>query len=110
MLATTPLISFAPKPVTVRLCFGLVKSGPTGPCRSEIGALVEGLLALVSVAIVERAEERNWDWNWDWDSRSTGYLSMGAGRGEELGGIKVEIGRASQCRIRVFKFFFVERI
>lgn len=51
ILASTFWISFAPKPVTVRLCFGLVKSGPTGPFKSEIGALVEGLLARVSVAI-----------------------------------------------------------
>lgn len=52
MLFSTFLISPALKPVTVRLCFGLVKSGPTGPLSSEIGALVEGLLLLVSLAIV----------------------------------------------------------
>jgi hypothetical protein len=39
---STFLISPAPKPVKVRLCLGLEKPGPTGPCRSEMGALVEG--------------------------------------------------------------------
>lgn len=41
-IPSTLLISPAPKPVKVRLCLGLEKPGPTGPCRSEIGALVEG--------------------------------------------------------------------
>lgn len=52
MLASTFLISCAPKPVAVRLCFGLVKSGPTGPCSSEMGALVEGRLSRVCVAAI----------------------------------------------------------
>ena len=44
MLASTLLISPAPKPVKVRLCFGRVKPGPTGPCiNDEIGAPIEGL-------------------------------------------------------------------
>ena len=41
MLDSTLLISAAPKPVAVRACLGLEKSGPTGPLRSEIGALVD---------------------------------------------------------------------
>lgn len=45
------LISFAPKPVKVRRCFGLLKSGPIGPCRSEIGALVDGRRSLVLVGM-----------------------------------------------------------
>ena len=40
-LPSTLLISPAPKPVKVRLCFGLENPGPTGPCRSEMGVLVE---------------------------------------------------------------------
>ena len=55
MLASTLLISLAAKPVKVRLCFGLVKLGPTGPCSSVIGAPVEGFRSLVLVAIVELA-------------------------------------------------------
>jgi hypothetical protein len=43
MLDSTALMSPAPKPVAVRLCFGLVKPGPTGPDKVEMGALVEGL-------------------------------------------------------------------
>lgn len=40
------LISAAPKPVRVLLCFGrLMLCGPTGPARSEIGALVLGRLS-----------------------------------------------------------------
>lgn len=40
---STLLISPAPKPVKVLLCFGRVKpGGPTGPLRSEIGAPVLG--------------------------------------------------------------------
>lgn len=42
MLDSMALASAAPKPVAVRLCFGRVKSGPTGPVKVEIGALVEG--------------------------------------------------------------------
>jgi hypothetical protein len=41
-LPSTLLISPAPKPVNVRLCLGLENPGPTGPCRSDSGALVEG--------------------------------------------------------------------
>jgi hypothetical protein len=64
MLASTFLISPGPKPVTVRLCLGRVNCGPTGPLRSESGALVEGLLSrgflAVSVAILKMsmAEKR----------------------------------------------------
>lgn len=44
---STLLISLGPRPVAVRRCFGLDKpGGPTGPWRSEIGALVEGRLSL----------------------------------------------------------------
>lgn len=43
ILASTLLISPGPKPVTVRLCLGLVKfAGPIGPFRSASGALIEG--------------------------------------------------------------------
>jgi hypothetical protein len=43
MLASTLLMSPGPNPVTVLLCFGLVKlAGPTGPLRSASGALVDG--------------------------------------------------------------------
>ena len=52
MLASTLLMSAAPKPVTVLLCFGLVNSGPTGPFNSEMGALVDAFLSRVLVAIV----------------------------------------------------------
>ena len=43
MLDSTALMSPGPNPVAVRLCFGLVKPGPTGPVRVEIGAPVESL-------------------------------------------------------------------
>ena len=57
MLDSTLLISPGPNPVAVRLCFGRVKSGPIGPLRSEMGALVEALRSrvVVEVAIVTRA-------------------------------------------------------
>jgi hypothetical protein len=42
MLASTILMSPGPNPVNVRLCLGRLKPGPTGPCRSEIGAPTEG--------------------------------------------------------------------
>jgi hypothetical protein len=43
MLASTLLISPGPNPVTVLLCFGRVNCpGPTGPWKSDSGALVEG--------------------------------------------------------------------
>jgi hypothetical protein len=65
MLASTLLISPGPNPVTVRLCLGRVKCcGPTGPLRSDSGALVEGRLSrgfrAVSVAIfkMSMAEKR----------------------------------------------------
>jgi hypothetical protein len=47
-LPSTLLISPAPNPVKVRLCLGLVKPGPTGPCRS-IGAPVLGRRSLGAV-------------------------------------------------------------
>ena len=53
MLASTLLISAAPKPVAVRLCLGReIPSGPTGPWMSVMGALVEGFLSRVWVAMV----------------------------------------------------------
>lgn len=61
MLDSTLLISDGPKPVAVRLCLGLVNSGPTGPLSSEMGALVEGLLSrvvVVEVAMVEYIEPK----------------------------------------------------
>lgn len=48
--ASTVLISAGPRPVTVRLCFGLLTpGGPTGPAKSESGAEVDGLRSLVEV-------------------------------------------------------------
>ena len=35
-------MSDAPKPVTVLLCFGLLKPGPIGPAMLSIGPLVDG--------------------------------------------------------------------
>lgn len=53
MLASTLLISAAPKPVVVRLCFGReIPSGPTGPLRSVMGADVDGFLSRVLVAMI----------------------------------------------------------
>lgn len=52
-IPSTLLISPAPKPVKVRLCFGLVNPGPTGPCRSWMGAEVEGRRSLAVVAMME---------------------------------------------------------
>ena len=46
------LISPGPKPVAVRLCFGLLKPGPTGPWRSEMGALVESFRSRILVPLV----------------------------------------------------------
>lgn len=58
MLASTLLISAAPKPVAVRLCLGReIPSGPTGPWRSEMGADVDGLLSRVWVAMVAVKKE-----------------------------------------------------
>jgi hypothetical protein len=64
MLASTLLMSLAPKPVTVRLCFGRVMLGPTGPWKSAMGALVEGLrsrgdgatAAILRTSIAEKRE------------------------------------------------------
>ena len=53
MLASTLLISEAPNPVAVRLCLGReIPSGPMGPWMSVMGALVEGLLSRVWVAMI----------------------------------------------------------
>ena len=53
MLASTLLMSWAPKPVTVRLCLGrLMPCGAIGPCSSETGALEDRVLSRVLVAIV----------------------------------------------------------
>lgn len=47
---STVLISPAPKPVKVLLCFGLeIPAGLTEPCMSTIGALVEGRRSLVGI-------------------------------------------------------------
>ena len=51
MLFSTALISWAPKPVEVRLCFGRLKPGPTGPCKVLMGAPTEGLRSLVEVVV-----------------------------------------------------------
>ena len=50
MLDSTLLISSAPRPVDVLLCFGRVKPGPTGPWSCEMGALIEGLRSLDGAA------------------------------------------------------------
>jgi hypothetical protein len=57
MLASTLLISPAPKPVKVRLCFGRVKPGPTGPCiiRDEIGAPIEGFRSRGALCVAASA-------------------------------------------------------
>ena len=53
MLASTFLISVAPKPVAVRLCLGReIPSGPTGPWRSVMGVVVDNVLSRVLVAMV----------------------------------------------------------
>ena len=39
-------MSAAPKPVAVRLCFGRLKPGPTGPTKVEMGAPIESLRSL----------------------------------------------------------------
>lgn len=58
MLASTLLISAAPKPVAVRLCLGReIPSGPTGPWMSVMGALVEGFLSRVWVVMVGTRED-----------------------------------------------------
>lgn len=64
MLFSTALISPGPKPVTVLLCFGRLKDGPTGPFRSASGALVEGRrsrgprlsVAILRMSIAEKGE------------------------------------------------------
>lgn len=61
MLASTLVISAAPKPVAVRLCLGReIPSGPTGPWRSEMGADVEGFLSRVWVAMIG-VQEKVWE-------------------------------------------------
>ena len=58
MLASTFLISAAPKPVAVRLCLGReIPSGPMGPWISVMGALADGFLSRVWVAMVDVQEE-----------------------------------------------------
>jgi hypothetical protein len=64
MLFSTALISPGPKPVTVLLCLGRLKEGPTGPFRSASGELVEGRrwrgerlsAAILRVSIAEKGE------------------------------------------------------
>lgn len=54
MLASTLLISAGPKPVTVRLCFGLlIPAGPMGPLRSEMGADELGLRSRAGASVLE---------------------------------------------------------
>lgn len=53
MAASTALISEGPNPVAVLLCFGLLKPGPIGPCRSESGALVDGRRWRVAMIAVQ---------------------------------------------------------
>lgn len=52
MLASTLLISLAPKPVAVLLCLGLVKLGPTGPARSASGELMDGRRSRAGAGVV----------------------------------------------------------
>jgi hypothetical protein len=65
------LISEGPKPVAVLLCFGREKAGPTGPCRSDSGAEVEGLLSLrdkegrlSKFGFESRSSDMIVEWNW----------------------------------------------
>jgi len=51
MLASTALISVGPNPVTVLLCFGLLKEGPTGPAKSARGADMEGRRSRVGIPV-----------------------------------------------------------
>jgi hypothetical protein len=61
MLASTLLMSLGPKPVTVRLCFGrVIRAGPTGPLRSESGALVEGLRSRGAGETAAIFQQVNW--------------------------------------------------
>lgn len=53
MLASTLLISDGPKPVKVRLCLGRLNPGPTGPCKSEMGAPTEGLRSWWDEVVVD---------------------------------------------------------
>ena len=56
MLDSTFFMSAAPRPVAVRACLGLVKSGPTGPLSSEIGALVDILRSRVPLVVAIAVE------------------------------------------------------
>lgn len=51
--------SFTPKPVTVRLCFGRLNPGPTGPFRSDNGADIEGVRSrpMVDCAMMLNVDE-----------------------------------------------------
>jgi len=67
------LISWGPKPVTVRLCFGRdMPGGPTGSWRSIIGAEVLGLRSrgvaefIVLVAIVRFGDQWQGDRKMQW--------------------------------------------
>jgi hypothetical protein len=55
MLASTLLMSAAPKPVAVRLCFGRLKPGPTGPTNVEMGAPMESFRSLGALSTVAAA-------------------------------------------------------
>lgn len=85
MLASTLLMSLGPKPVTVLLCLGRVKVGPTGPLRSESGALVEGLRSLgegFAAAIALFFLDR-----WMWSRRQFGKREdSGVEEGKDGGG------------------------
>jgi hypothetical protein len=90
MLASTLLISLGPKPVAVLLCLGLVKlAGPTGPCRSASGELMEGrrsragagVIAILRMAMggKEKLLKARWWWMGD-----TGFEEVIVGAGLEL--------------------------
>lgn len=91
MLASTLLISEAPKPVTVLLCFGLVMLGPTGPEKSpSSGADVEGrrwwagFWVVVAEAMTLEIQVRSLDPQAAVckSKQTTGRLWRGSGRGE----------------------------
>jgi hypothetical protein len=63
MLASTLLMSAAPKPVAVRLCLGRLKPGPTGPTNVEVGAPIESFRSLGarSTAAAAIVRDSNYD-------------------------------------------------
>lgn len=116
MLASTLLISLGPKPVTVRLCFGRVKPGPTGPWSSASGALVEGLRSrgvglAVAILMMSIAAKRELLRECRWESGDGGVEGrMAAASGSEahcrmwkLIKPRVDGGQCLQCSQRFWR-------